>query len=277
MDLYKKAAALRALHDKTDIFVIANAWDVGSAKILVACGFKAIATTGAGLAYSRGRPNGAVGRAEIMQNAEDIARSVDIPVSADLENGFGLSAEEAAQTISDAIERGVAGGSIEDTTYSDDPPVIDALQASERIAACAEVIKSSGVPFQLVARADNFLLGREDLAKTIERLQAYQESGADVLYAPGLRTREEIRAVVSSVDRPVNVVMGLVGADFSLQDLEKMGVARVSVGSAIQRMTFGALDRAARELLTDGTFTFAKEALSVEELDLRFSNSTGVG
>ncbi len=270
MDQKHKAEALNNLHEARDTFMIANAWDRGSARLLAGCGFKAIATTGAGLAYSQGKPNGSVGREAILANAVEIADAVDLPVSADLENGFGLTVEAAVDTISLAIKAGLAGGSIEDTTYQANPPVLDIGLASERIAACADKIRASGITFQLVARADNFLLGLEDLSFTIARLQAYQEAGADVLYAPGLRTEEEIRAVVSSVDRPVNVVMGLTGSPFTLHELREWGVARVSVGSAFQRLTFGALLKAANDIKCEGSISFSGQALSVEELNSRF-------
>ncbi len=270
MDLKEKALALKSLHETGDAFIIANAWDPGSARLLERSGFKALATTSAGLAYSMAKPNGRVGRDATLRNASEIAWAVDLPVSADLENGFGLTVEDAVETISAAIRGGLAGGSIEDITYREDPPVLDVQLASERINACAEVIRNRGIAFQLVARADNFLIGREDLATTIARLQAYQEAGADVLYAPGLRTEAEIRAVVSSVDLPVNVVMGLVGSDFTVTQLQEWGVTRVSVGSALHRLGFGALDRAAKEMREKGAFTFASEAPSVAELDRLF-------
>ncbi len=266
----RKARALCRLHDSKSCFVIPNPWDVGSARILTAAGFKALATTGAGLAYSRGEPNGYPGREAILENATEIANAVSVPVSADLENGFGDEPAIVADTISRAIEAGLAGGSIEDANLDGDDPIYPVECAVERIEAAAAAVRASGIPFQLVARAENYLYGRPDLGDTIDRLQRFQEAGADVLYAPGLASVGDIRAIVSSVDLPVNVVMGRTGDLVDFATLKDLGVARISIGSSLQRLAYGALDRAAREMIDGGTFSFAADALTVEELDRRF-------
>ena len=267
------AERLRDLHQSGEAFIIPNPWDCGSAKLLQAAGFQALATTGAGLAYSRGQPNASPGRIAILENATEIAASVNVPVSADLENGFGDAPETVVSTIEQAIELGLAGGSIEDASFRTSDPIYNIDLAAERIAGAASAVRESGIPFQLVARAENYLYGRADIKDTIKRLQRYQEAGADVLYAPGLTMEEDIRAVVSSVDLPVNVVMGRVGSGLDFEILKGLGVTRISVGSALQRSAFGALERAAEEMLTKGTFNFAHNALSVEALDKRFQGS----
>lgn len=262
---------LKQLHDKRTTFVIPNAWDVGSAKLLAALGFPAIASTGAGAAYSMGYPNSDLGRATILQNAREIAAQIHVPLSADLENGFGDTPQDVAKTIKLAIDAGLAGGSIEDASPTFSDPIYNIDLAAERIRAAAEEIRRNESAFQLVARAENYLFGRADLKDTILRLQRYQEAGANVLYAPGLTTIDEIEAVVSSVDLPVNVVMGRMGDSLSLDVLRRLGVARVSVGSSLQRYAYGALERAAQEISQKGTFEFSKDALRVEDLDARFT------
>ncbi|MXP42764.1 isocitrate lyase/phosphoenolpyruvate mutase family protein [Altererythrobacter soli] len=269
-DQLAKALQLKALHESGVTFAIGNAWDRGSARLLTAAGFPALATSGAGLAFSRGEPNGAPGEEAIFANAADIVAATHLPVSADLENGFGHTPEAAARCIERAIAIGLAGASIEDATYSTGGPIYDLERARAKIQAAAEAVRRSGVPFQLVARAENFLHGRPDLQDTVRRLQAYQDAGADVLYAPGLATAEQIRAVVGAVDRPVNVVMGLVGSDLSLEELSDLGVARVSVGSAFARRAYGALVQAAQEVLECGTFGFAADAIPMADIERAF-------
>jgi 2-methylisocitrate lyase-like PEP mutase family enzyme len=196
--------------------------------------------------------------------------ATDLPVSADLENGFGDSPETVAETIRLAAQAGLVGGSIEDMTTNREHPIYEREHAAERIRAAAEVVRALPFRFMLTARAENYLVGRPDLNDTIARLQAYQEAGADVLYAPGLTRREDIVAVVSSVDRPVNVVMGLQGVQLSLAELAELGVKRISVGSALSRAALGAFLRAAREMATQGTFAFADEAVSFREISALF-------
>ena len=261
-----KAKAFRALHEASAPFVIPNPWDIGSARLLEALGYKALATTSAGYAFSIGVPDNAVGRAQMMRHLSELAPSTNLPVSADLENGFGDTPEDAAETIRQAAAAGVVGGSIEDATGRADDPIYAHEHAVERVRAAVEGARALPFPFTLTARAENFLVGRADLADTIRRLQAFQEAGADVLYAPGIKTREEIAAIVSSVDRPVNVLMGMAGLPFSVDDLAQLGVKRISVGGALSRAALGAMLRAAKEMLERGTFTYTGEAATMKEI-----------
>ncbi|MFC3228581.1 isocitrate lyase/phosphoenolpyruvate mutase family protein [Marinibaculum pumilum] len=271
MTLMEKALALRALQQRVrqggSAFVIGNAWDRGSARLMAAAGFEALATSSHGFAHSMGVPAGTTGPETVLANAADIAAVTDLPVSADLERGLGDTPESAAETVRRAIAAGLAGASLEDAVPGSVTPIYDIGLAAEKIRAAAEAVRAQPVPFQLVARAENFLHGRPDLADTIRRLQAYQEAGADVLYAPGLKTRDEIRAVVSSVDRPVNVVMGLAGWDLTVADLTALGVARISTGSAPARLAYGLVVAAAREMLDEGRFTFAGKAMKVAPIE----------
>ena len=265
-----KANAFRALHQREGAFIIPNPWDIGTARILAHLGFEALATTSMGYAFSVGQRDNTVNRDRVIEHAAAIASATDLPVSADLENGFGNLPEDAAETIRHAAAAGVVGGSIEDATERDDQPIYDLKFAAERVCAAVEAARALPFPFTLTARAENFLHGRPDIKDTIARLQAYQEAGADVLYAPALSTKDDIAAVVSSVDRPVNVVMGLQGVQLSLPELSAMGVKRVSVGSALNRTALGAFLRAAHEMREQGTFAFAKDAASAREISAMF-------
>ncbi len=268
----EKASAFRALHQRDRAFIIPNPWDLGTARLLASLGFEALATTSAGYAFALGRPDNTVGRERMMDHVRAIAAATDLPVSADLENGFGDDPRVVAETIRLAGEAGLAGGSIEDSTNRPDhPPIYDLGLAAERVRAAVEAARSLPCPFTLTARAENHVCGRPDLDDTIRRLQTYQEAGADVLFAPGLASREDIAAVVSSVDRPVNVVMGLQGAQLSLAELSEIGVKRVSVGSSLTRAALGAFLRAAREMREHGTFEFAAEAVGSRELNALFA------
>jgi 2-methylisocitrate lyase-like PEP mutase family enzyme len=262
----EKAQLFRSLHQRDHAFIIPNPWDIGSAKILAHLGFAALATTSMGLAFSLGKLDNTLDRAQVIEHVATIAAATDLPVSADLENGFGDDPETAAQTIKLAAAAGAVGGSIEDATGRPDEPIYDLELAAERVEAAVEAARSLPFTFTLTARAENYLHGRPNLSDTIARLQAYQAAGADVLYAPGLTTREDIAAAVSSVDRPVNVVMGLRGVQLSLAELSKLGVKRVSVGSTLARTALGAFLRAAREMREHGTFDFAKDAASPCEI-----------
>lgn len=262
----EKAQAFRALHDRPGAFIIPNPWDMGSARILAHLGFAALATTSMGYAFSLGRPDNTLNRAETLAYASAIVSAASLPVSADLENGFGDDPKVVAETIRLAAASGLVGGSIEDATGCPDDPIYEIAHAVERIQAATETARALPFPFTLTARAENYLHGRADLADTIRRLQAFQEAGADVLYAPGLASKNDIATVVSSVDRPVNVVMGLEGAQFSLAELSAIGVRRISVGSALYRTALGAAWRAAREMREQGTFAFAKEAVPPREI-----------
>jgi 2-methylisocitrate lyase-like PEP mutase family enzyme len=266
----EKGSIFRALHVRPAAFIIPNPWDVGTARLLERLGFEALATTSAGYAFSAGQRDNTIGRDRTLAHAAAIVSATSLPVSADLENGFGDKPETVAETIRLAAAAGLAGGSIEDATSRPGDPIYKHQQAVERVRAAAEAVQALSVPFVLTARAENYLAGRPDLKDTIKRLQAYQEAGADVLYAPGLSSRNDIAAVVRSVDRPVNVVMGLAGAQFSLADLSGMGVKRVSVGSALCRAALGAFLRAAREMQERGTFTFGNEAVSFREISELF-------
>jgi len=262
----EKGLAFRALHQRKQAFIIPNPWDIGSARLLAHMGFEALATTSMGYAFSVGKTDGAVGRDEMIPHVGEIARATDLPVSADLENCYADDPEAAAETIKLAAAAGVVGGSIEDATGRPEQPIYEFGHAVDRVRAAVDVARSLPFTFTLTARAENYLHGRADLKDTIMRLQAFQEAGADVLYAPGLRSKEDIAAVVSSVDRPVNVLMGLQGVLLTLDELTRMGARRISVGSALQRTALGAFLRGAREMREKGTFTFASEAVNPKEI-----------
>jgi 2-methylisocitrate lyase-like PEP mutase family enzyme len=262
----QRAAAFRALHDRDCAFIIPNPWDKGTARLLAQLGFEALATTSAGYAFSVGQRDHSIGRDEMMEHVRAIVSATDLPVSADLENGFGDDPATIAETFRLAAAAGLVGGSIEDATGRPDDPIYEHERAVERVRAVVEVTRSLPFPFTLTGRAENYLWGRLDLNDTIKRLQAYQEAGAAVLYAPGLTTKDDIAAVVSSVDRPVNVVMGLQGVQLSLTELAEIGVKRVSVGSALSRVALGAFLRAAREMQEHGTFVFAAETVSYRDI-----------
>ena len=264
----EKGERFRALHARPGAFVIPNPWDAGTARILTKLGFEALTTTSAGLAFTLGKRDGAgeVTREETLANAKAIVDATDLPVAADLENGFGHTPETAAETIRMAGEvAGLVGGSIEDSTGDPERPIYDFQHAVERVAAAAEAAHALPFPFMFVGRAENYLHGRPDLDDTIRRLQAFADVGADCLYAPGLTTAEEIRAVCAAVSKPVNVIMGRKGSPFSVADLAAMGVRRISVGSAMSRAALGAFLRGAREIREQGTFGFAEDALPFAE------------
>lgn len=266
----EKGRAFRALHERGAAFIIPNPWDVGTARLLAHLGFEALATTSAGYAFSVGQRDNTIGRDEMMAHVRAIVLATDLPVSADLENGFGDDPGTVAETIRLAAATGLVGGSIEDATNRRDDPIYDYARAAERIRAAAEVVRSLPFRFTLTGRAENYLVGRPDLKDTIKRLQAYQEAGADVLYAPGITNKDDIAAVVNSVDRPVNVLMGLQGARLSLAELSEIGVRRVSVGSALSRAALGSFLRAAREMRESGTFEFSDEAVSFRDISAMF-------
>lgn len=251
----------KSLHFRSEAFVIPNPWDAGSARLLANMGFEALATTSAGFAFSKGKRDSCseLSREEVLGNARDIVDAVPLPVSADLESGFGRAPETCAQTIRLAAKTGLVGGSIEDTTGDPDAPIYDLHEAVDRIQAAAEA--ASDLPFFLTARAENYLWGRPNLEDTIKRLQLFSEAGADVLYAPGLPDIDAIRTLCREVDKPVNVVMGLSGAPFSVPELSEAGVRRISVGGSFARAAFGALKRAAEEVKSKGTFSYSADAI----------------
>jgi len=268
----EKAAAFRALHSRDGAFIIPNPWNIGTARLLADAGFEALATTSAGYAFSVGRADGTIGRDETMAHVAAIVSATGLPVSADLEDGFGDDAETVAETIRLGAEAGLVGGSIEDAPGSAGGGPYALAHAVDRIRAAADAVRQLAFPFTLTARAENYLIGRPDLRDTIARLQAFQNAGADVLYAPGLKTAEDIATVVRSVDRPVNVVMGLRGAQLSLATLSALGVKRISVGSALARAALGAFLRAAREMRDEGTFAFTAEAVSYRDISTRLAS-----
>jgi 2-methylisocitrate lyase-like PEP mutase family enzyme len=262
----EKGAAFRALHHREEAFIIPNPYDAGTARLLGGIGFEALATTSAGYAFTLGQRDNTVSRERMLAHAAAIVSATDLPVSADLENGFGDLPEAVAETIRLAVATGLAGASIEDSTGRPDDPLYEPALAVERIRAAAEIAHSLPFPFLLTARAENYLVGRPDLHETIRRLEAYQDAGADVLYAPGLTTRDDIAAVVNSVDRPVNVLMGLKGVRLSVGDLSAIGVRRISVGSALARAALRAFLRAAQEMREHGTFTFGEDAIAYRDI-----------
>lgn len=244
-----KAAEFRALH-AGEAFVIPNPWDAGSARVLAALGFKALATTSSGFAFTLGRLDGGVTLDEVVEHAATLDRATELPLSVDLENGYGPEPESAALAVSRVAEAGAVGGSIED--YDPDGRIYKLHHAVERIAAAAEAAHGLAFPFTLTARAENHIRGNPDLEDTIARLQAFEEAGADVLYAPGLKTPEEIRAVCEAVAQPVNV-LALPG--LSLAEIAGAGARRVSVGGGLTWVAVGALAAAATQIRADGDFS----------------------
>ena len=266
-----KGKTFRALHDTA--FVIPNPWDPGTAKLLASLGFRALATTSAGYAFSRGLADGGVSFEMMIAHCKEMVAATEVPVSADLERGKGDSPESAGETVFAAEAAGLAGCSLED--YSGDPqnPIYDFGLAVERIAAAAEATRAVRRDFVLTARAENFLWGRKDLDDTIRRLQAFEAAGADVLYAPGLSDLAEVRAVCSAVTRPVNV---LAVPGFSVAALAEAGARRISVGSKLANLAFAAVEKAGREMLESGTFEFSRDAMPFARLQQMFANSSGV-
>ena len=251
----EKANTFRALHERKQAFIIPNPWDVGTARMLERLGFEALATTSMGFALSIGKLDNNAGREAVLAHARALTSATELPVSADLENGFGDAPETVAETIRLAAKAGLVGGSIEDASGRPEDPIYEFGKAVDRIRAAVEAARSLPFPFTLTARAENYLHGRADLKDTIRRLQAYQEAGANVLYAPGLTTKENITEVVRSVDRPVNVLMGLRGVFLTQAELSAIGVRRISIGSGLYRVAHAAFLRAAREMKDAGTFT----------------------
>ena len=268
----QKATAFRALHQRDGAFIIPNPWDAGTAKLMTALGFEALATTSLGLANTLGRVDGtgAVTRQEVLDNCAQIAAATHLPVSADLENCYAHEPRAAAELIRLAAEAGVVGGSIEDATGDPAKPIYDFELAVERVHAAVETARSLPFPFTLTARAENLLHGRRDLDDTIRRLQAFEKAGADVLYAPGLRDLATMRTVVSSVSKPVNVVMSTADPALSAADLAKVGVKRISIGGSLSRMALAYVLKAGREMKEEGRFTWMTQAVSAKELNRLF-------
>lgn len=264
----ERGSVFRALHERPGAFLIPNPWDVGTAKFLAAMGFEALATTSAGYAFSRGLPDGGVPFDAMMAHCREMVAAVDLPVSADLEKGKGDTPDSAAETVFAAEAAGLAGCSIEDFSGDEADAIYDFGLAVERIAAAADAARALKRDFVLTARAENFLHGRSDLDDTIRRLQAFEKAGADVLYAPGLSTMEQVKTVCSAVTKPVNV---LAVAGFTVSALAEAGVSRVSLGSKLTTAAFGAVEAAAREMLDQGTFEYARRGASFARLQALFS------
>ena len=263
----EKAKKFRKLHEGPGAFLIPNPWDAGSARMLTALGFEALATTSAGLAFSLGRRDGQglVTREEALAHIREIVGASDLPVSADLENGFGDAPEAAAETIRLGAAAGLVGGSIEDATGDERKPIYDHGHAVERVMAAVEAARALPFPFTLTARAENFLHGRADLDDTLRRLQTFADGGADVVYAPGLPSLEAIRTVCAAVaPRAVNALVGAAGR--SVAELAQVGVRRISTGSALHRAAMGGFWTAAKEVREKGTFTFLEKAVPFAEL-----------
>ena len=264
----EKAGLFQALHERPGIFLIPNPLDAGTAKLLASLGFEALATTSLGFASSLGRLDGtrSISREELLANCREIAAATDLPVNADLENGYADDPDEAAQMIRLAAEAGVVGGSIEDATGDAARPIYDFDLAVRRVAAAARVARSLPFPFTLTARAENYLHGRPDFDDTVRRLRAFAEAGANVLYAPGLRELATIRDLVAAVPRPVNVVMGLADPDLTVAQLGEAGVKRVSVGGALSRLAYAAVRDAAIAMRDGGSFQWLRDILPGQDL-----------
>ena len=263
----QKAADFEALHKTPGCFVIPNPWDPGSARIFAGLGFKALTTTSAGYARSIGVVDYKAGREHVIEHVRAMAPTVDIPLAADLEDGFGPKPEDCAETIRQGAEAGLVGGSIEDFTGDKDDPIYDIAKAADRVRAAAEAAKKLPFKFMLCARAENYLRGRQDLADTIKRLQAYQEAGADVLFAPGLNTAEEIRTVCKSIDRPFNIVRGPRKEMMTVAQVGELGVKRISLGGMMHAVAISAMIGAAKEIAETGTFEFSKAMPFAGEID----------
>ena len=257
----EKARRFRALHDAPGTFLIPNPWDAGSARILTTLGFPALATSSFASAVALGRRDGGITRDEALAPARNLVAATDLPVSADLENGFGDSPAAIADTIRLAADAGLVGGSIEDATGDTSHPLFDLETAVARVSAAVAAARSLPFPFTLTARAENFFRGRPDLDDTIRRLQAYERAGADVLFAPALPDLETVRAVCAAVSKPVNFMAGLPGKSFSVAELAAAGVRRISLGASLHRAALGGFMSAANEILQHGTFTFTDSLL----------------
>lgn len=269
--VFEKRAAFRALH-QSGCFVLPNPWDVGSARALEGMGFKALATTSSGHAWSCARADGRLSRAETLAHLREMVRASDLPINADFESGFADTPEGVAESVRMAVETGVAGISIEDSTGLVQAPLRDLADAVARMRAARAAIDATGGETLLIGRAENFFVGRPDLDDAIARLKAYAEAGADCLYAPGIKTREQIRAVVAALaPKPVNVLIGW-ASDMGLQDLAELGVRRVSVGGALARTAWGGFLRAARGIAEEGRFDGFDGAAAGADLNALFDH-----
>ena len=268
----EKGRLFRELHARPGILVLPNPWDAGTAKLLASLGFEALATTSLGFANALGRADGegSVSRAELLENCRVVAEATDLPVNADLENGYADDPREAAMILRDAAEMGVVGGSLEDWSGE---RIYDFGHAVERVAAGVEMARSLPVPFTFVARAENLIRGRPDLDDTIRRLQAFEQAGADVLYAPGLRDLDTMRTVVQAVGKPLNVVMSAADPALTASEMEAVGVKRLSVGGALSRLALAAFMKGAREMKEQGGFSWVLDALPTNDLKTVFRDT----
>jgi 2-methylisocitrate lyase-like PEP mutase family enzyme len=266
-DQSEKAYRFRALHEAADSFVIANAWDAGSARILTALGFKALATSSGACAGVLGRRDGMVSRIEALAHCQAIVDATDLPVSADLEKGFGDTPEAVAETIRLAAGTGLVGASIEDATGDPARALFEPAHAAERIVAAVEAARSMSFPFTLTARAENYLRGNPDLDDTIRRLQSFEVAGADVLMAPGLPDLDAVRAVCAALSRPVNFMAGIKGKSFTVAALSNAGVKRISLATSLYRAAMTGLLNAAKEVAETGTFGYIEETLATPALN----------
>jgi 2-methylisocitrate lyase-like PEP mutase family enzyme len=262
----EKAVQFQALHRRPAAFVIPNPWDSGSARLLASLGFEALATSSGALAVTLGLRDGAISREHALAHAAQVAAATSLPVTADLENGYGDAPETVAETLRLSAEAGVVGGSIEDATGHETRRIYDLSHAVERIQAAVAAVRTLPTPFVLTARAENFLRGRPDLDDTIRRLQAFEAAGADVLYAPNLPDIESIRLVCSAVTKPVNVIVGSPGLCFPVSALAEAGVRRISLGPALLQTAITATVRAVKDIQTQGNFAFAEHALTFGDL-----------
>ena len=260
----ERVQRFRALHQAAGAFVIPNVWDGGSACLMAGMGFKALATSSSACAATLGKLDGQITREEALVHSRLIVSMTSLPVAADLENGFGHAPETVAETIRLAADTGLAGGSIEDATGEDDAPIYDFAHAVERVTAAAEAARR--LHFVLTARAENFLNGKPDLDDTVRRLQAYEQAGADVLFAPGLPDLAAVRAVCGALKKPVNYMIGMPGKSFAVADLAAAGVKRISLSTTLYRAAMSGLAGAAREVLTAGTFSYVEKLMPGAEL-----------
>ena len=271
----QKAAEFEALHAAPGVFVIPNPWDPGSARLLAGLGFKALTTTSAGYARSIGFPDYNAGRENVMAHISAMAPRVDVPLAADLEDGFGPTPEDCAETIRQGAAAGLVGGSIEDFTGDRSNPIHPIEVAAERIRAAAEAARKLPFKFMLCARAENYLHGRADLGDTIKRMQAYQEAGADVLFAPGLNTSDEVREMCRSIDRPFNIVRGPRKEMLTVAQVGQLGVKRISLGGMMHAVAASAMIGAAREIAESGTFGFTGAMPFAGEIDALLGKGAG--
>ncbi len=261
-----KAARFQALHRGPAAFVMPNPWDAGSARLLAGLGFEALATSSGASASALGKRDGELSRDEVIAHVRDIAAATPLPVSADLENGFGDAPEAVAQTLRLAAEAGAVGGSIEDASGDAAQPIYDFGLAVERMAAAAKAARALPIAFTLTGRAENFLRGRRDLDDTIRRLQAYEKAGADVLFAPGLPDLDAVRTVCAALTKPLNFMVGIPGRSFSVAELQAVGVRRISLATSLYRTAMSALVEAAREVREQGTFGHVERGISSGDL-----------